>query len=245
LATVDEAPFRQPLDGHLIETRLRASLARHVRPSSIVMRTADIGTAGESMDAALPLEWLQAEVAKIHWFHRIDLGQGVITPGQDPSPEKLAFIQMPHDLTGWSVLDIGAWDGYFSFAAKQRGASRVVALDSVSWHGEGWGTKAGFELARRVLGSHVEDEEREVLDIDPETLGEFDLVLFLGVLYHMRHPLLALEKVASVTRNQLILETHVDMLGIDRPVLAFYPDRELADDASNWLVPTRRPLRRC
>jgi len=73
-----------------------------------------------------------------------------------------------------------------------------------------------------------------VMDHSPETVGVFDLVLCLGVLYHMRHPLLALEKVASVTGRQLILETHVDMLEHKRPAGAFYPGGELNSDPSNW-----------
>ena len=70
-----------------------------------------------------------------------------------------------------------------------------------SWHGAGWGTKAGFTLAREALGSRVEDIDIDVMDLSPERVGTFDVVLFLGVLYHLRHPFLALERVASVTRR--------------------------------------------
>ncbi len=182
---------------------------------------------------------LQTEVNAIPWFHQIDLENGIITPGLDASASKLDFIKMPDNLNGMTVLDIGAWDGFFSFAAARRGASRAVALDSYVWQSESHGNKRGFELARRVLDSRVEDCEMEVLDIGPERLGTFDLVLFLGVLYHMRHPLLALEKVASVTSQMLILETHVDMLCHDRPVMAFYPGSDLADDPTNWWGPNQ------
>jgi tRNA (mo5U34)-methyltransferase len=68
-------------------------------------------------------------------------------------------------------------------------------------------------------------------------VGTFDLVLFLGVLYHMRHPLLALERVFSVTRRQLILNTHVDFTAIERPAIAFYQGRELNNDTTNWSGP--------
>jgi tRNA (mo5U34)-methyltransferase len=135
------------------------------------------------------------------------------------------------------VLDIGAWDGFFSFEAERRGASRVLAADHYSWSGQSWGTKAGFELARSALGSRVEDVDIDVMDLSPTRVGTFDVVLFLGVLYHLRHPLLALERVASVTRGMLIVETVVDMLGIDRPVVAFYPERELNNDPTNWWGP--------
>jgi tRNA (mo5U34)-methyltransferase len=65
----------------------------------------------------------------------------------------------------------------------------------------------------------------------------FDVVFFLGVLYHLRHPLLALERVASVTGDMLILETVVDMVGVSRPAMAFYPGRELGNDPTNWWGP--------
>ena len=76
-----------------------------------------------------------------------------------------------------------------------------------------------------------------MLDHSPETADVFDLVLFLGVLYHMRHPLQALERVYSVTGKQLILETHLDMLDFDRPAMAFYPGDELNGDPSSWRGP--------
>src|SRR5206468_7071731 len=112
-----------------------------------------------------------------------------------------------------------------------------------SWHGSGWGTKAGFTLAREVLGSGVEDIDIDVMDLSPERVGTFDLVLFLGVLYHLRHPFLALERVASVARDRLILETVVDMVGLSRPAMAFYPDRELNNDPTNWWGPNALAVR--
>jgi tRNA (mo5U34)-methyltransferase len=180
---------------------------------------------------------LEARVAAIRWYHTIDLGNGVITHGIDDSRLRLARVQLPDSLQGLSVLDIGAWDGFFSFECERRGASRVVAADYFSWHGSGWGTKAGFTLAREVLGSRVEDIDIDVMDLSPERLGTFDLVLFLGVLYHLRHPFLALERVAAVTAERLILETVVDMVGFSRPAMAFYPGRELNNDPTNWWGP--------
>ncbi len=184
------------------------------------------------------LEDLKKEVASIDWWHTIDLGHGIITPGQDDTPAKLRAIQMPEDLSGMTVLDIGAWDGFFAFEAERRGAKRVLAIDSVCWKNRP-GAKDGFELARKVLRSRVEDLEMEVVDISRERIGAFDLVLFLGVLYHMRHPLLALERVSSVTKNLLILETAVDMSFSRRPAMVFYPGDELGGDSSNWWGPNR------
>jgi tRNA (mo5U34)-methyltransferase len=180
---------------------------------------------------------LHSRAAEIRWYHTIDLGGGVVTKGIDDSPLRLARLDLPQSLAGSAVLDVGAWDGFFSFEAERRGASRVVATDHYSWHGSGWGSKAGFELARATLGSKVEDLDVDVMDLSPERVGVFDVVLFLGVLYHLRHPLLALERVASVTGKLLILETVVDMVGFRRPAAAFYPERELHNDPTNWWGP--------
>jgi tRNA (mo5U34)-methyltransferase len=185
---------------------------------------------------------LKQEAAQISWFHTMDLGQGVVTPGVDDTPRKLGLIAMPEDLSGKSVLDIGAWDGFFSFEAERRGAQRVVALDSYCWSGEGWGSKAGFELARKALDSRVEDVFLDVMDISPDTAGTFDLVLCLGVLYHLKYPLAALEKVAGVTRDHLILETEVDLIPLRTPAMAFYPEDELNCDSTNWWAPNPAAL---
>lgn len=185
---------------------------------------------------------LRRKAESLRWYHTIDLGQEVVTRGVDNSPERLERVHLPSDLSGRSVLDIGAWDGFFSFEAERRHASRVVATDHYAWHGTGWGTgqgKAGFQLARTALNSRVEDVDVDVMDLAPELVGTFDVVLLLGVLYHLPNPLLALERVASVTSELLILETVVDMVGLRRPAAAFYPDRELNNDPTNWWGPNQ------
>jgi tRNA (mo5U34)-methyltransferase len=181
-------------------------------------------------------ESLRAEVSKIpRWYHCLDFGHGVVTPGYSATQWGVSgdFVGLPASLDGKSVLDVGAWDGFYSFEAERRGARRVLATDSFAWSN----AKAGFEIARRLLSSKVEDMDIDVLDLTPGRVGIFDVVLFLGVLYHMRHPLLALERVAAVTSDQLIMETHVDMLDEPRPAMAFYPDRELNGDETNWCGP--------
>jgi tRNA (mo5U34)-methyltransferase len=188
---------------------------------------------------------LQTRVDALRWFHTIDLGQGVVTRGVDNSPERLMRVQLPENLSGRSVLDVGAWDGFYSFEAERRHASRVVASDYYAWHGVGWGTgrgKAAFELAREALGSRVEDLDIDVMDLAPDRVGLFDVVLFLGVLYHLPNPLLALERVSSVTTDLLVVETVVDMVGVRRPAAAFYPGRELNDDPTNWWGPNQAAI---
>jgi tRNA (mo5U34)-methyltransferase len=180
---------------------------------------------------------LASELQKITWYHTIPLGKGIVTPGIDDTPGRLPKIGLPADLSGKTVLDVGAWDGFFSFEAERRGAARVVATDSYCWGGQGWGTKDGFEFARRALGSGVEDREIDVLDLSPETVGVFDVVLFLGVLYHLRDPMRALERVFSVTAERLIMSTLVDMTWRRRPAMAFYPGIEASQDPTNWWGP--------
>jgi tRNA (mo5U34)-methyltransferase len=191
---------------------------------------------------------LRAEVERIRWFHTIDLGDGVVTPGEDDTPAKLATIGLPADLSGRTVLDVGAWDGFFSFEAERRGARRVVAVDPSAWRPDRpeneWGSKAGFDLARRTLGSRVEDVELDdLLQLSPETLGTFDVVLFLGVLYHLPDPFPLLERVAAVTGDLLIVETHGDLLGLRRPAMAYYPGAEVEGDRSTWWGPNPPLLR--
>jgi tRNA (mo5U34)-methyltransferase len=180
-----------------------------------------------------------AGLRDLRWFHSIDLGNGLITPGAK-SAETLqaeAEVAFTYPVAGRSVLDIGAWDGFFSFEAERRGASRVLATDEFCWVGGGWGKKASFDFARRALQSHVEDMIIDPMDLSPERVGVFDVSLFLGVLYHLKHPLYVLERVAEVTRGLLVLETHVDMTDVEHPAAAFYPGKELGGDDTNWWGP--------
>lgn len=180
---------------------------------------------------------LRQSVLQHRWYQTIDLGDGLITKGVDDTPRRLATLGLPDSLAGLSVLDIGAWDGFFSFECERRGAARVVAADWYSWHGPGWGTKQGFLLAREILQSKVEDVDVDVLDLSPEAIGTFDVVLFLGVLYHVQNPLMALNKVAGVTRGTIVLDTVVDLVGLRTPAAAFYPGTELGGDPTNWWGP--------
>lgn len=179
---------------------------------------------------------LQEAVSRIQWVHRIDVGQGIVTPGTWDTETVLQRLQLPDDLTGKSVLDAGCWDGFYSFAAERRGAARVLATDEFVWRR---GLRAGFDLAPQALHSRVEPREIDVLDLRPETVGTFDIVLFLGGLYHMRHPMLALDRLAAVTRELLVVETVVDLLFLPTTrALKFYPSSELGGDDTNWFAPT-------
>jgi tRNA (mo5U34)-methyltransferase len=190
---------------------------------------------------------VRARVGEVpYWFHRIDVGHGVVTPGQDDSPTKLQRLDIPDDLSGKSVLDIGAYDGFFTFECERRGAT-VLAID--------FPQAAGYRVASELVGSSAEFRELSVYDVTPTTVGEFDIVLFLGVLYHLRHPLLALERIHDVCRELLIMETQIcDACFLSAsgeplvlasvappvaevPIMQFYPEAELNRDPSNWWTP--------
>jgi len=183
------------------------------------------------------------EMNEITWWHTMEL-DGVMTPGRDFTMEKLATIKMPANLKGKKVLDVGAWDGFFSFEAERRGAE-VLAIDTVMWkegptfnsqkNRETFHTgKRGFNFARKILNSKVKDKEMEVMDLSKETVGEFDLVLCLGILYHMENPLGMIRRMAEITKNLLILESHYDLGKVKEPVMRFYPNKECNNDPGTW-----------
>jgi tRNA (mo5U34)-methyltransferase len=190
------------------------------------------------------------------WFHSIDLGHGVTTPGLK-SPEQLRVeldrLHLP-DLRGKTFLDVGAWDGYFSFAAERAGATRVVALDHYVWKGtpHGWEDRRhklppkqrGVELARRALRSEVEILVGDFTTMDLGELDTFDVVLFSGVLYHLQDPIGALQRVAQVTEQLAVIETasiEIPQLR-DRALCEFYEKNELNDDSTNWWAPNAQAL---
>lgn len=186
------------------------------------------------------MDGLAEAVARYPWHHSIDLGGGVVTPGSKSLDlnrrEASAFFDSVR-IDGASVLDIGAWNGGYSFEAKRRGASRVVASDSFCWDHPVYRGRDTFDLARSALGLDVEALHVDAMDLDPHEHGIFDVVLFAGVLYHLKDPVRGLEIAASLARDVLIVETQIDLHHLDRPAAAFYPGRELSGDDSNWWGP--------
>jgi tRNA (mo5U34)-methyltransferase len=173
------------------------------------------------------------------WWHSIDLGDRVTTGGETLEHLQAYWAQMglPSDLRGKRLLDIGCWDGFFSFEAERQGAE-VVAIDC--WR------PPNFFKAHEALNSKVEFREMSVYEVSRRKLGTFDYVLFLGVLYHLRHPLLGLERVCEVTKERAIIETHIidDFFANDRPLMEFYEHAELADQYDNWWGPNINCLTR-
>ncbi|OHB65761.1 MAG: hypothetical protein A2Y76_01675 [Planctomycetes bacterium RBG_13_60_9] len=226
---------------------------------------------------------LAAKVAaQPYWYHRITLPDGTVTPGW--APINAARYCVPDDLTGKRVLDIGAWDGYWTWEALRRGAREVVAIDDFSdTLGAGvthpkWST---FDICREAFGftvrigtisvgdngpdvqttgwrnekgQTVQHREMSVYDISEETFGRFDVIFAFGVLYHLKHPLLALEKISAVCDGALYVETaSLDEYspyrgGIGKGftgnevVMEFYPGAEYGNNPGNWWAPTLQCL---
>lgn len=187
------------------------------------------------------------QIRAIRWFHGFELG-GLHTLGPEASALMLkrADNVFKHPVTGKSVLDIGAWDGFFAFEAERRGASRVLATDHFCWSGPGWGTKAGFDLAARIKNSSVESMDIDVPDISPDRIGTFDVVLSLGVIYHLRDPIGHIEQIGRLSTDQVIVETLLDTSFALKPrFLLVKGNRDCADsrDSTNFLAPNVRAMR--
>jgi tRNA (mo5U34)-methyltransferase len=190
------------------------------------------------------------------WFHNLDL-RGVQTApqhylGDYPAVKWRRFADaLPTDLRGRTVLDIGCNAGFYSIEMKRRGAERVVAMDS----DPDYLNQARF--AAEVSGVELEFRELSVYDI--ATLGErFDIVLFLGVFYHLRHPLLALDLIHEhVARDLLVFQSmqrgsaeieplekdyaFAEVEVFDRPDFPklHFIERRYAGDPTNWWAPNR------
>ncbi len=231
------------------------------------------------------------------WYHKIELPNGSVTPGWAPlAPEKYG---LPEDLSGKRVLDVGAWDGYWTWESLKRGAREVVAIDDFSDtlggpdpidRGQEWET---FDLCREAFGfvtpvrflgiTHTGSYGKEIIasesnddqpvdmwmndknqicrrltislyDIQPKTLGTFDIVLFFGTIYHLRYPLLAIDILSKICNGAIYIESAVcdDYSpyrgGINKGyakndmVMEFYPGNEYGNNKSNWWVPTLQCL---
>jgi tRNA (mo5U34)-methyltransferase len=215
-------------DGRCGMTPAGRTPQRRVEPASHRHLAVDVDS------AVMQSTGLQGAVDAVSWYHRMELPGGIVTPGESDTARGLPRLRLPERLDGLSVLDIGAWDGFYSFEAKRRGADRVLATDSYSWTGPGWGSKAGFLLARRALGLDVEDLDIDVMELSPDRVGTFDVVLLLGVLYHLKDPITAIERAASVTNRLLIVETVTSLPWSPMPAARLFVGSELNNDNTNW-----------
>lgn len=145
------------------------------------------------------------------WRQQIEVAPGIFTPGSANTDTKLSRLRMPQDFSGKRVLEIGAADGYFSFLAERRGAKEVMAVDIRE--------PIGFNICKELLGSKVQYLKADLYQLAEHQLGQFDVVIFIDVLYHLDHPISALKVLRDHCRGELHL-TSV-RYDDDQPVMRF------------------------
>ncbi|MFA5379347.1 MAG: DUF1698 domain-containing protein, partial [Dehalococcoidia bacterium] len=206
------------------------------------------------------------------WYHKIALPGGITTPGW--APLDADKYKIPDDLTGKRVLDIGAWDGYWTWEALKRGAKEVVAIDDFSdnlgsltkeqrprWEtfdlcAEAFGYKVDLTTAVTMGRIYTNTDTAQLVQriemsiYDIEKLGKFDVVFFFGTVYHLKHPLLALEKIAAVCDGEIYIESAIcddfspyqggfsNKYKSGDIVMEFYPYAEYGSNENNWWAPT-------
>ncbi len=197
---------------------------------------------------------IESRIAELgEWFHNINL-KGVQTApnhflGNFPQVKwkDIAHV-FPEDLSGATVLDLGCNGGFYSIELKKRGAQRVLAVDV----DDRYLNQAKF--AAEVLELEIEFEKLSIYDVD-KIPGRFDYVLFMGVFYHLRYPLFALDKIIKKVRGKLIFQTMIRG-SLASPVLKddyhfwnkkifedpdfpcmYFIEKNYAGDPTNWWIP--------
>jgi len=172
-------------------------------------------------------------------YHSLTLPDGTEIPGLIPVialEQRINSFPIPASLVGRRVLDVGAASGWNAFEMARRGAD-VVAIDCVDFE--------ELRTANDLSGLNIDYRILDVDELTRETIGDFDYVLFFGVLYHLRHPLLALEKICALTRETAFVESFVTDspdAPSDACSLEFYETDQLGGQIDNWFGPTAKCL---
>ena len=182
---------------------------------------------------------LRAQVDALQWYHTLELPPGVLTPGWFDTRGVVASLPLPRSLEGKRCLDVGTFDGFWAFEMERRGADEVVAidvLDPLEWDwpantkpetvaeiGKRKAGGAGFDLAKRALGSSVRRIPLSVYDLSEEHAGRFDFVYLGSLLLHLRDPVRALERLRGVCTDELLVVDSIDLL-----LTAIFPRRPVA-----------------
>lgn len=151
----------------------------------------------------------------IDWYHTIDLGGGVVTPGFVDHRDQVDLYHLPESLAGKRCLDVATFDGFWAFEMEKRGAAEVVGIDIHSRFDsdfpENWAAEyrdarrptvkgLGFAYARRALGSKVHRKVLSVYELSPDRVGSFDFVFMSDLLLHLREPFRAIERLWTVLK---------------------------------------------
>ncbi|MDX2182037.1 MAG: methyltransferase domain-containing protein [Bryobacteraceae bacterium] len=193
--------------------------------------------AAEDRSSQLVDSWRERH-ARTGWWHSFEFPDGTRIDGACDLAglrDRIGQFPIPDDLRGKRALDIGTWDGWFAFELERRGA-QVVAVDT--WD------NPNFREAHTRLGSRVEYLQADVYELSPDVHGRFDIVLFMGVLYHLKHPLLALERVCALSTDFVAVDSYIlrpelvdGTRWADRPMMEFYETTEFGGQIDNWCAP--------
>jgi tRNA (mo5U34)-methyltransferase len=193
----------------------------------------------------------------IYVFQQWEIFPDFITNGVKSVAQTMDALQVPQDLAGKRVLDVAPWNGFFSFECVRRGAAEVISL------GPDDPARTGYDKTRDILEiTNCKYYRQSVYDLSPDIHGTFDVVLFLGVIYHLRYPLLALDKIYDVSNESLYVDSAIiDDFVRDTTISAELAQKILSDgrvfhslpivyftkseetgDFCNWFMPNKRCL---
>jgi tRNA (mo5U34)-methyltransferase len=193
------------------------------------------------------LDEIRRKVAQISsWYHRIDLGDGIETPGHFRMTDYLKHYHFPERMDGMRVLDVGASTGFFAYEFERRGAAEVVGIELPSWGDHDWTPRYrrefeakaqsekqnidrevmldGFTVVGQALGStRVKRSFQTIYDLDPNKLGQFDLVFSGAMLMHVRDPILGIQKMRACCKptGRLIVSLSTTMPDAKEPIARF------------------------
>lgn len=166
-----------------------------------------------------------------NWHHKFEIFPGLVTPGSYDPTFLLKKLGLPENLNRVTVLDVGPSDGFFSMALAKRGA-KVTCVDYRAKDAHGFGAM------EKISGLSFDYRQGNVYDITPQSLGTFDVVLFLGVLYHLPDMIKALNILRKVCNKTIFIETECEptlMSGV--AVARYYEGNSLAGDYTNFWAP--------
>ncbi len=168
-----------------------------------------------------------------HWHHKFEIYPGVVTPGAYEPGFLLDKTGLPDDLSGLRVLDIGTSDGFFSLHLAKRGA-QVVAIDYRRKEDH------GYHVMEKLNPVQIDYHRMNIYELSEKQLGEFNIVLFLGVLYHLPDMIRALQMIRAVCRGTLFVETDSENeFCKDIAAARYYKGNTLAKDHTNFWAPNR------
>jgi tRNA (mo5U34)-methyltransferase len=165
------------------------------------------------------------------WYHTVDLPGGLTSKGWVDCRPVRSRVLVPDRLDGRKVLDVGTWDGFWAFELEERGGE-VTTLDVKSPENWDWPPRLrigaadverreevestrlgeGFDLARRLRGSSVEQKRLTIYEVSPETVGKFDVVVVGSILLHLRDPVAALAAIRTVARGPVYLNEAIELI---------------------------------